>query len=970
MNNLIQKLKRVLQIVLGQLGLSAHKNQTGDENPTENDPAQPPASTVDHEEVHRELSSTESGSVDGVGSLNTEVLCPDLMTRSGDLVPIAAADSETVSLMSPGADVRVGGALSHIDEAKPLIEQYAPIVNITSGSEDPAESVTEERLLLPDTPVLNTTRSVVTNDGHANRDESQSNVWNASDRDLIDSSETKDTILLRPIRVLLPEETGTLPSTEQEWCKPPTSANEPCPTAPSTNNEAETGDNFSASDTVLSATGDGTESELASGDQCEVSQHIAHTPQQRTKAQRKSGAPNITPRQPTPGEEASEYVQPIREISFLHREYAYWNRAVVEQVILRNGMVEGVFLCITPRILASAFAEAGFDILTPDEAERRFTAAVADVYLNHVLRHSEHLRVLRRRGEDGIPDCVAFLAASVLAAYHMQSDEEASANAYYRRLGTLLECAMSGAHPLGFSPAAFESLWVFVSNWLYENHQKRLVLPGSDIGLRRFVALPLAHVPLRRLDIEKLPAFFEWAGYSPQTRIYRNKVYDDLRCWQQTSNALTQTGAQALLDDRSDAVLAQVIGEFESWDGSVSESLTRRSAIVEIQFDIVQREPILAYLARRPSGFPTVFNDGERVLEASDEGWYDPYPIGPTDGKPLGDGFEWQSSDDGVQFILRRYPTKVLALAPSSSYSGFQSSRYLARGIKCAVLCQNDLVDDAVKYLSEVARQSLKAVTHPLLPTGWSIIRDVTARERIETPMGLESIDVDPNIDLVVSGGLRTGRRWSWLAGAPPQVFVTGVEEGDTAKINGAVVEVGANNELMCEELIDQPGEYLIEAGHVRRRIEIVEPNVPLRSSNFGPQTEYTSRAVTVGLPQGSWTLVGVSPGQVRNARVFLRGALASCPFLPIWAIQVGSGPGAKVAVLASPDPPPHINSRTLTQLDRTTWRLWASVIYNANIRRPQFIGLNGVVPDKNIILAWKQYAFAAKQIKRAFKRV
>lgn len=95
----------------------------------------------------------------------------------------------------------------------------------------------------------------------------------------------------------------------------------------------------------------------------------------------------------------------------------------------------------------------------------------------------------------------------------------------------------------------------------------------------------------------------------------------------------------------------------------VSESLTRQSAIVEIQFDIVQREPILAYLARRPSGFPTVFEDGERVLEASDEGWYDPYPIAPTDGKPLADGFEWQSSADGAQFILRRYPTKVLALA-------------------------------------------------------------------------------------------------------------------------------------------------------------------------------------------------------------------------------------------------------------------------------------------------------------------
>ena len=142
----------------------------------------------------------------------------------------------------------------------------------------------------------------------------------------------------------------------------------------------------------------------------------------------------------------------------------------------------------------------------------------------------------------GEPDCAAFLAASVLAAYRMQADDEAAAHAYYVRLAELLRCDMSAAHPTGFHPAAFESLWVFLQNWLREEHDLRLARPTADVGLRRFVALPLAHVPLRCLDIEKLPTFFYWAGYEPGGRVPRDRLYADLCMWQQARSSLTQPG--------------------------------------------------------------------------------------------------------------------------------------------------------------------------------------------------------------------------------------------------------------------------------------------------------------------------------------------------------------------------------------------------------------------------------------------
>ncbi len=672
-----------------------------------------------------------------------------------------------------------------------------------------------------------------------------------------------------------------------------------------------------------------------------------------------------SPRRPAPAEDAGEYTRPVPHVSTVDQEYARWNSAVVELLLLAKPAADNVYLCINPRILAWAFAEAGFDVLPPEEAEQRLSAAVGRMYRTRVLGHGDRLHVLRRCGGDGSPECAAFLAASVLAAYHMQSDEELSGNAYYRRLADLLGCGMSGAHPEGFSPPVFESLWVFLRNWLSQAHDRALAAPGSHIGMRRFVALPLAHVPLRSLDIEKLPSFFAWAGYEPGSRVRPERLSADLRLWQQSKSALTHTGAEAISDERSEAVLAQVSAELESWDGSYSESTGRRSALVEIQFDIVQRQPTLAYLPRRPPGFPSVFDDGEHVFEASDEGWYDPAPLHPADGEALALGFEWRSAGSSVQFALRRPQAAVIALTPSSNYSGFLSSRRLLRGVKCSVLCRTDLAETVEAYLSEAAQQRLRAVNDPRLPEGWSIIHAFTVQRHIEAPPELEALGIDSNIDLLVSGGLRIGRRWSWVAGAPPRVLVTGVGAGEAVRVNGAPVAISDSGELTTNGLLSEPGEYLIEAGRARRRIEIVKPRIAVAT----PQNGAGAGSVPVALPSRAWTLIGARPGEICRARsAFSRGALASCPFHPVWAVQVGAGPGADVAVLSRPEQPTKFDLQGETRSVREQCQRWAGVIYDAHVRRPRFVWTNGTAPFEGVDLVWRQYAAAAKQIKRAIK--
>ena len=674
-------------------------------------------------------------------------------------------------------------------------------------------------------------------------------------------------------------------------------------------------------------------------------------------------------RRPTPAEDAREYVVPVQGISEVDREYARWNRAIVEQLLLSKPSSEEAYLCVNPRVLARVFEEGGLGLLSPEHAERQFSAAVANVYQKRVLRHRARLRVLRRCSGNDPPDCTAFLAGSVLAAFRMQTDEETSGNAYYRRLADLLGCETQGVHPVGFDPSVFESLWTYLYNWLHEVHGKRLATPRGDVGFRRFVALPLAHVPLRSLDVDKLPAFFSWAGYQPGGRVRHDRLLADLKQWQQSTNMLTPTGAGALSDDRSASVLAQVSAELESWDGSFCESPVRRSALVEIQFDIVQRKPLFFYLPRRPLGFPGIFDGGERVFAASDEGWYDPAKIRSEDGELLESGFEWSSNANGVHFTLRRSGAVVIPLTPSSNCSGFISSRRLLRGVRCSVLCWDGVLPTVKEYLSEVAQSSLNSVSHPLLPNGWSIFRDLSACVPVDAPTGLETLEVDPSVELIVAGGLRLGRRWSWLAGKPPRILVSGREAQDDIKVNGTSVEVGASGELLTGDVFSQPGEYLVEAGRVRRKIEIARPQMSVKEElkRIAPLDSHNLR---IALPQGSWTLIGNSPDQISYSPAeFFRGMIASCPFQPSWAVQVGAGPGALVAAISYPSPPRSVDLQRLTGKNRKLVERWIGSIYKAHIRRPRFIGLNGSAPDDSIVDVWRQYTDLAKKIKRKLKR-
>lgn len=494
-------------------------------------------------------------------------------------------------------------------------------------------------------------------------------------------------------------------------------------------------------------------------------------------------------------------------------------------------------------------------------------------------------------------------------------------------------------------------------------------MPGAEAGVRRFVALPLTHVPLRQVDIERLPDFFDWVGYEPGERVPIEKVSVDLIQWARARGGFTVSGMDALGDDRRAAVLAQIAHELECWDGSHTDSHGRRMASVEVFLYWERRLPVLAYLPRRPAVFPTTFNDGAHVFDAGEEGWYEPFPIDVDGGAELRAGFAWEATADSMRVVLRRTGGDAIAMAPSE-FDGPVSRNGLLLGTTGAVLCGDSVVERVKQYLESVTGKRCSPVNAPNLPAGWKLITGVNPMRRLQPPDGLEMLDVAANVEIIPNGGLRLGRRWAWLAEAPPTFVVGGLQSTEPIMIDGDAVHVNQDGVIQDEGRLTRPGVHFVQVGRVRRRLEIVAPEIPAPDPGSDAAEPNPQRSTAAALPPGSWTIIGSRPGEVAYAASgrWGRGAVASCPFEPVWAVSFGAGRGAVVRSLAQPLRAPAERSRRYpTRLLRVT-RAWADTVYGANIRRPTLLSGSTTPTDSQTHAVWAAYVSAAREIKRALK--
>src|SRR5262245_38762894 len=139
--------------------------------------------------------------------------------------------------------------------------------------------------------------------------------------------------------------------------------------------------------------------------------------------------------------------------------YVLWNYMLAEHCLLADSCEGTVLLTVTSQTLATALDQAGEKAFSAEEAEADFVAAVASVYQERVLPGQQGLGVLKSVSSNDVPYAIAFLALSVLAAFHMRTDDEHTGRAFYPRLAEMLGCKLVRSHPLGFDGDVFLDLW-------------------------------------------------------------------------------------------------------------------------------------------------------------------------------------------------------------------------------------------------------------------------------------------------------------------------------------------------------------------------------------------------------------------------------------------------------------------------------------------------------------------------------
>jgi hypothetical protein len=566
----------------------------------------------------------------------------------------------------------------------------------------------------------------------------------------------------------------------------------------------------------------------------------------------------------------------------LSEAYIQWNRAIAEYCFPEASDNSDIYLTITPRILSVAISKYRKTSISPDEAERDFVKIVSEVYKTQVKTDGLQLTFRKKNGQDDFPKCIGFLALSVLAAYQMHSDEEIGANAYYKRLADLLGCKLDGKYPEAFNPSQFEGLW----NYLQD--KSPIVPVGTESNSKRYVAYPLAHVPLRQIDVEKLPKFFSMAGYEPESRVSHEKINADLN---RLDYGFSKPGKSALNDNRRKIAITEIARELECWDGSIKEPNGTRSTNVEVLLDFINRRPQLYYLPRQPLEFPEIFEHGVNRFESNEEGWYCPSILTPDCGEALLKGFSWELTVNRKQFALKREGTGVIGLIASynCSYSGYLSRSKLIRGIPCSVLVHENLLDQTKDYLNTITNSRSECKSHPKLPDGWSLFSNLMIEHYPEfpPPPELSTLEIESNIDIITVGGLKLGRRNTWLLGSHPRLIVTGLEKGQQPMIDGQAVAVTGDGLLVDEDnALSRPGIHKIEIGSFSKQIEMIEPEVKNVSTSWVFDRPNTSHQIA--LPKGAWQLIGATPGQLFEVKSDAwNGFIADCPFQPIWAVSI-----------------------------------------------------------------------------------
>lgn len=498
--------------------------------------------------------------------------------------------------------------------------------------------------------------------------------------------------------------------------------------------------------------------------------------------------------------------------------YEDWNFAIAHAFTKGVPLGAPVYLAVDDQELGNIGATLGDGALAWSATSEEFCRALrSKVVVDGAVQPS---RLVRQRSNDEAPDCVAFLAAMVLAASRMAEGADFSELNYFTHLRDILDVSPEPGgqsnRPAGLPRGDEESLWLEWNDWL--GRQGLLPTAGrGPEGAHKYISYPLSQVLLRKADRQHLEDVFDRrAGSVP------------LHCDPQTLAAIieAQRWPTAHLRDlmgreglRRAAAQDAVFEAYEVWEASLrsTESLVNGRARPLMAGLFREEDPMTGAVSYRllprmrrgrdTIARPTIEQDGEpHRLRPMREGWYE--PTGAISHQTLRNGARYPLGGlpgiDAVELPERSF--WMLVPEPDDPESGLFASWGPPRLGEPFILLARDSLTRDLQLLKDEGLVHWDGEPRDTLP-GWAELHGFLAVSEAWDGVHTENLqlflELRPRGTLSISvfGGLRSPSG-AWLEGYGPQVVVHGFEGSGEVVVSS---QVAGPSDLRVPFQVNQP---------------------------------------------------------------------------------------------------------------------------------------------------------------------
>ena len=422
---------------------------------------------------------------------------------------------------------------------------------------------------------------------------------------------------------------------------------------------------------------------------------------------------------------------------------------------------------------------------------------------------------------DQVPNCVAFLAAMVLAAHYMISEEINNEmilqTNYFKRLREVLGLPIEdGKRPEGLLPYGIEEyLWKIWNRWLIDNGWLHSAEQGQS-NYNRFINYPLSQALLRETDQEVLERLFRQQVNSGQ--LSRVCDRDTISFWVRNQ----QFGSRHLRDliQESDFIRYEAVTDaiFEvytsiNWDQEFDDTSGQRrigqrrmtAELYRVE-DAIMGDIIYYPYPRQPKqywgGSLEVVHTGTiHDLRKHRQGWFLPLelPVNPAGGI----SYEVRGHQQIKELVLPERRFWVLVPDPedetSGIFAGWESPKL---GENFLLLCRKEYSEQMEMFRQEdlinwdhdfpVGDEWVEYRGCMIISPSWDGI----------IPQHQDLYDaLKPRIAATISlkGGIRVPNQGGWLEGYPPEITIIAFDDS----VNLKLLDTSSPDEPIMHQLIN-----------------------------------------------------------------------------------------------------------------------------------------------------------------------